>query len=157
MDPYDHELDLSQTEDEARFQSATKARKGEQTYDLTQHNFEKFVMKTTLKVEEFCLDRDNCFSAELTENVTTVHKLITKCYGAVTKAKLITQVEAEWLSGGAIVVNHKTVRRHMSYKILCNLLTEDAMAEMLLHEEEFRVGKGSRHDPILFFTPSYQR
>ena len=103
---------------------------------------ENFISKVTRKVNEFCLDCDHNFSASKTVNGSQVYQRITACYDDFDAATLRTQVEATWLNAtsGDVEVNHRTIRHHMAYQVICNLLTDSAMTDVLLDEKYFQVG-----------------
>jgi hypothetical protein len=157
LNPYDKDIDLINKEDKDLYLSAIKQRKGEDIYDLSNDKFESFMTKLARKVQEFALDRDRSFSAEITKSGASVTKIITSCYGEISLKDIATQAKAIWLdSKGDVVTDKNTDRRHMSFQVMANLLTDNAMTQMMSRESEFLVG-GGYHDPVLFFKSLVER
>lgn len=133
LNPYDKDMDLKDKDDKELYLAAIKPRKGEDTYNLSNDKFEAFTTKLARKVQEFCLNRDNSFSAEVTRNGTNVVQNINACYGEITLTDLATQARAVWIDAttGDVKTDKNTIRRHMAFQVIANLLTDNAMTQMM--------------------------
>ena len=141
LNPYDKDLVLTNKDDKEMYPSTVKPRKGEDSCDFSSEKFESFLTKIAQKVKEFCLNRANNFSATITKAGVSTVKIITSCYGEVTLPNLQTQATAVWVDAttGAVKTEKDTVLCHMSFQVIANLLTDNAMTQMMSRENDFSI------------------
>lgn len=141
MNVYDTDIDLSNTDDKKMYLGATTPNLDDVKFDLITAKFHIFISTFTEKVDDYVLNRSGALTVEVTDGKgNTEAKNLLDCYGDITAEEFEQQATEIWMdkTDSANVItrqNQETLRCHMAYLIMSNLLTSEARKQLAIKEK----------------------
>ena len=131
MNVYDNDLFISRSDDKKLYLKAT-THENKVLYDLSAKHFDTFLESVREKIGDYALNRNHNFEVPITKDGTTSYMPLINHYEECTMTEVFDHAKSIWFSGTSTTINENqdTLRRHMAYLIIRNMLTQEARKAM---------------------------